>query len=81
MKNPIKLLLDSLPQDNSSVIITKDFCKQMLAWMHAADPKFSSMEHVDKLLWFLHQESMIVLSYTEASGERINYIRKNVNGY
>lgn len=80
MRNPIDNLYDALPKDGTAVIVTKDFCKQVLAWMRAADPKFSSMEHVDKLLWYLHGEKLVVLSYTETSDGRINFIRRNING-
>lgn len=78
MKNPIKNIIDSLPEDGSPVIVTKELCIQILAWMRAADPKFSSLEHVDKLLWFLHKENVIGLSYSEVGAERINFISRKI---
>ena len=78
MKNPLLPLFNSLPEDGSKVIVTKEFCVQILAWMRASDPKFTQLDAVDKLLWYLHQQNAITLSYTEVGKDRINFIQRKL---
>ena len=78
MKNPLAHLFDLLPEDGSKILITKEFCVQLLAWMRAADPKFSQLEDVDKLLWYLHQQNAITLSYSEVGKDRVNFIQRKL---
>lgn len=80
MKNPLVNLFNALPEDGSKVIVTKEFCVQILAWMRGADPKFAQLDAVDKLLWYLHQQNAVTLSYTEVGKDRINFIQRNLNG-
>jgi hypothetical protein len=81
MKNPIYKLFEIIPEDGSKILVTKELCIQILAWMRASDPKFHDLSSVDKLLWYLHKEEAITLSYAEAGNERINFIsRKVTNG-
>jgi hypothetical protein len=78
MKNPLVPLFQSLPEDGSKVLITKEFCVQILAWMRASDPKFGELEAVDKLLWYLHQQNAVTLSYTEVGTDRVNFIQRKI---
>lgn len=78
MKNPLHNIFAMLPDDGSKIIVTKDFTKQVLAYMSAADPKFKEMGQADSMLKYLHQQNAIELSYAEAEGERINFIRKKI---
>lgn len=80
MKNPIVSILNALPENGSKVIVSKDFCIQVLAWMRAADPKYNDLIHVDKLLWYLHEQGVVNLSYVEVDSNRINFIQRNLNG-
>lgn len=80
MKNPLVPLFNLLPEDGSKVIVSKELCVQILAWMRAADPKFAQLEDVDKLLWHLHQKNAVTLSYAEVGKDRINFIQRNLNG-
>ena len=78
MKNPLLPLFNALPEDGSKIIITKEFCIQILAWMRASDPKFAQLDAVDKLLWYLHQQNAITLSYAEVGTDRINFIQRKL---
>jgi hypothetical protein len=80
MKNPLIHLFNALPEDGSKIIVTKEFCVQILAWMRAADPKYTQLDAVDKLLWYLHQQNAIILSYAEVGTDRINFIQRKLNG-
>lgn len=80
MKNPLVPLFNALPEDGSKILITKDFCVQILAWMRASDPKFSQLDDVDKLLWYLRQQNAITLSYTQVGEDRVNFIQRKLNG-
>ena len=76
MKNPILQILHILPDDKSKIIITKEFSRQVLAFMMAADPKFKEMGQADAFLVYLHENDLVEISYTEISGGRVNFIRK-----
>ena len=78
MKNPLVPLFNALPEDGSKVIITKEFCVQILAWMRAADAKHTELADVDKLLWYLHQQNAITLSYSEVGKDRVNFIQRKI---
>ena len=78
MKNPLIPILQLLPDDGSKIIITKEFSKQVLAFLNAAEPKYREMAHADKLLHYLHQHNVIELSYAEVGEDRINFIRKKI---
>ena len=78
MKNPLINLFNALPEDGSKVIVTKEFCVQILAWLRAADAKHTELTSVDKLLWYLHQQNAVTLSYTEVGKDRINFIQRKL---
>lgn len=78
MKNPLVNLFNELPEDGSKILITKEFCIKLLAWMRASDPKYRQLEDVDKLLWYLHQQNAITLSYTQVGEDRVNFIQRKL---
>ena len=80
MKNPLINLFNALPEDGSKIIVTKELCVQILAWMRTSDPKHTQLADVDKLLWYLHQQNAVTLSYTEVGKDRINFIQRKLNG-
>jgi len=75
MKNPLPPILDLLSNDEA-IILTLDLKKQILAYMSAADPKFSSLDQVTDLLRYLHQQNVIELSYLDNTSEKLTFIRK-----
>lgn len=79
MKNPIYQLFNVLPEDGSKIVVTKELCIKILAWMRAADPKFRELADVDKLLWYLHGENAVILSYVEVGKERVNFIQRSIS--
>lgn len=73
MKNPIIPILNLLPAD-TNIIVTKDFTRQVLALMSAADPKFKNMEQAEEFLSYLHDKGVIEITSTQ--DKRTHFIRK-----
>ena len=77
MKNPIIPILRLLP-DDTPIIASKEFVRQVLALMNAADPKFKNMEQAEEFLSYLHDNNVVEL--TRSDDAQVTFIRKTFNG-
>lgn len=78
MKNPIIPILKLLPDNGALITVSKEFTRQVLALMSAADPKFKNMEQAEEFLSYLHDNQVIEISST--TDNEVYFIRKLING-